>query len=59
MTGIFATSTWNHLGTIVCKHCGETIDTVDTEKVHFFYVTCGGPQCTDVAAEPFFDAMED
>lgn len=28
------------LGSILCKHCGNLIDTVDTEKVIVYYSDC-------------------
>ncbi len=28
------------LGSILCKHCGNLIDTVDTEKVMIYYSDC-------------------
>ncbi|WP_282936465.1 GapA-binding peptide SR1P [Paenibacillus sp. RC67] len=35
------------LGVIVCKHCGEIIDTVDTEKVITYYSQCDHTQCKE------------
>ncbi|WP_036745886.1 GapA-binding peptide SR1P [Paenibacillus sp. UNC451MF] len=35
------------LGVIVCKHCGEIIDTVDTEKVVTYYSQCDHAQCKE------------
>jgi hypothetical protein len=29
-----------NLGSILCRHCGNLIDTVDTEKVIIYYADC-------------------
>lgn len=34
------------LGSILCKHCGNLIDTVDTERVIIYYSDCLQEQCT-------------
>ncbi len=33
------------LGAIVCKYCGEVIDTIDAEKVETHYSECKKEQC--------------
>lgn len=33
------------LGTILCKHCGTVIDTLNTKRVQNFYVDCKQPAC--------------
>jgi hypothetical protein len=33
------------LGSIVCKRCGNLIDTVDTEKVIIYYSDCLQEEC--------------
>jgi hypothetical protein len=33
------------LGAIVCKYCGEIIDTIDSEKVETHYSDCKNEQC--------------
>jgi hypothetical protein len=33
------------LGTILCKYCGNLIDTVDMEKVTIFYSNCKQEPC--------------
>ncbi|MCS7460607.1 GapA-binding peptide SR1P [Paenibacillus doosanensis] len=38
-----------NLGVIVCKHCGEMIDTVDTEKVVTFYSQCDHERCKQLS----------
>ncbi|WP_309119175.1 GapA-binding peptide SR1P [Paenibacillus sp.] len=35
----------NHLGTILCKRCGETIGTLDTERAIVYYSVCEREQC--------------
>ncbi|MBE1440735.1 GapA-binding peptide SR1P [Paenibacillus sp. OAS669] len=35
------------LGVIICKHCGEIIDTVDTENVVTYYSQCDHSQCKE------------
>jgi hypothetical protein len=35
----------NHLGTILCKTCGELIDTFDAVKVTFYYGLCASDDC--------------
>ncbi|TMV06606.1 GapA-binding peptide SR1P [Paenibacillus thermoaerophilus] len=34
-----------HLGTLVCRHCGEIIDTLPTNGVKLFYGECGSELC--------------
>lgn len=34
-----------NLGVILCKHCGEIIDTVDTNRVITYYSQCDQEQC--------------
>jgi hypothetical protein len=34
-----------NLGVIVCKHCLNVIDTVDTERVQTYYSDCQEPDC--------------
>lgn len=38
------------LGTIICRQCGEIIDTLDTEKVTTFYGECERNACSEQAA---------
>ncbi|MBB3109697.1 hypothetical protein FHS18_001760 [Paenibacillus phyllosphaerae] len=38
-----------NLGTVICKHCNEIMDTVDTERVTFFYIVCARPECSGEA----------
>lgn len=33
------------LGSIHCQHCGELIDTLDTEKVTIYYSVCSSASC--------------
>ena len=33
------------LGTIICRHCKNIIDTLDTNRVAFFYSECKDPNC--------------
>lgn len=33
------------LGVILCKHCKQEIDTVDTNGVRIFYVECEQESC--------------
>lgn len=35
------------LGMIICTHCGEIIDTLDTEKVVTYYGACGKEECAE------------
>jgi len=35
-----------HLGTILCKHCGQLIGTQETRKVTFYYSQCNDPSCS-------------
>ncbi|MFJ5624748.1 GapA-binding peptide SR1P [Peribacillus loiseleuriae] len=32
-------------GSIICKHCGELIDTMPTEKVTVYYSECKQEKC--------------
>lgn len=41
----------NELGTILCKRCGEILDTVPTNGVKTFYMTCGKPECEQTSEE--------
>ncbi|GKU79976.1 GapA-binding peptide SR1P [Paenibacillus sp. L3-i20] len=38
-----------NLGAILCRHCNTVIDTLDTEKVMFYYLNCGHENCIDIA----------
>lgn len=35
------------LGSIVCKHCGTLIDTLDTERVIIYYSRCDQWECVE------------
>lgn len=35
------------LGVIICKHCGEIIDTLDTENVVTYYSQCDHEECIE------------
>lgn len=35
------------MGLILCKHCHEIIDTLDTEKVTIYYSECLQEHCND------------
>jgi hypothetical protein len=35
-----------HLGTLVCRRCGEIIDTLPTDGVKLFYGECGNQPCS-------------
>lgn len=35
-----------HLGTVVCRHCGEIIDTLPTDGVKLFYGECASKTCS-------------
>ena len=37
------------LGVIVCKHCGNMIDTLDTSRVITYYAICEQPHCMSQA----------
>ncbi|MFD4931909.1 GapA-binding peptide SR1P [Peribacillus butanolivorans] len=39
------------LGTVICKYCGELIDTADTEKVMTYYSKCKQEQCLNQDSE--------
>jgi hypothetical protein len=39
------------LGTIICRQCGEIIDTLDTEKVVTYYGECGQDTCNNRTAD--------
>ncbi|MFJ7931657.1 GapA-binding peptide SR1P [Peribacillus sp. NPDC096448] len=39
------------LGTVICKYCGELIDSVDTEKVMTYYSNCKQEQCLNQDSE--------
>jgi len=48
------------LGSILCKHCGALIDTLDTEKVITYYSECHQGECKNKqAAEQDGKRMED
>ena len=34
-----------NLGVILCKHCNETIDTLDTDNVIIYYSDCNRATC--------------
>jgi hypothetical protein len=34
-----------NLGTILCKHCNEMIDTLDTDRVIIYYGVCDQKAC--------------
>jgi hypothetical protein len=36
-----------NLGVILCKHCLEVIDTLDTEGVVTYYSDCQEPHCLE------------
>jgi len=38
-----------NLGVILCKHCGEMIDTLDTDRVITYYGECDHEQCKQSA----------
>ncbi|MFE5319503.1 hypothetical protein ACFQ88_12420 [Paenibacillus sp. NPDC056579] len=38
-----------NLGVILCKHCGEMIDTVDTDRVIVYYSQCEQELCKQSA----------
>jgi hypothetical protein len=38
-------------GIILCKNCGEVIDTLDTNKVTTFYGICGSNSCLEKNSE--------
>ncbi|NBI29922.1 GapA-binding peptide SR1P [Chengkuizengella marina] len=48
----------NDLGTILCKHCGEVIDTVDTDNVVTFYSSCKNDHCNELNSEVLFNDSE-
>lgn len=35
------------LGAIICKHCGELIDTLDTKRVITYFANCNQPHCSE------------
>ncbi len=40
-----------HLGTLVCRHCGEIIDTLPTDGVKIFYGECGNKLCSQTKGD--------
>ncbi|WP_084423172.1 GapA-binding peptide SR1P [Cohnella thermotolerans] len=40
-----------HLGTLVCRHCGEIIDTLPTSGVKLFYGECGNKLCSQTKGD--------
>lgn len=34
-----------HLGTVICQHCGNVIDTLPTNGVKMLYGDCGTVEC--------------
>ena len=39
------------LGNLICRHCGEIVGTLDTEKVINYYVECGRGECSGSRSE--------
>ncbi|TBL79476.1 GapA-binding peptide SR1P [Paenibacillus thalictri] len=39
------------LGNLICRHCGDIVGTLDTEKVINYYVECGKEGCSGGRSE--------